>query len=183
LNANWLIFLAEAEPRVFGLDAQTFWQMVPFVVNFLVLAFLLSKFLFKPVKEFMARRSERILSQMNQAKEDLENANELRDKYEQQLKGIEAERTEILEAARKTAETLRRQIVADADKEARERLDAAEADIAMKYEHAQEEMRLHIIQVSSAMTERFLLRNIGENDQNRLYDETLAELEEMAWRN
>ena len=168
--------------NLLNIDGQTFLSMIPYLINFVILAFLLTKLMYKPVKGFLQSRTERILGQINQAKSDSDKAAELKLQYEQQLRSIEAERDSIIDEARKNAAEAGKQIVSDAKNEADELLTRAKANVALELERAQEEIRLQIIHVSSAISERFLKRAIDAKDQDRLFDETMAELEEMAWR-
>ena len=60
--------LAEIPPgRMFGLDMQTLIQVGPQLLNVGILAFFLSWLLYKPVRAFMAKRSERIAGQLEHA--------------------------------------------------------------------------------------------------------------------
>jgi F-type H+-transporting ATPase subunit b len=188
LNTRFLILLnteagnAGLFRNLIDIDADTFISMIPFLVNFIVLALILSRLLYRPVRDFMHSRTERVLNQINQAKNDMEKAGELKLQYEQQLKSIEAERDGIIDEARKNAAETGKQIVADAKSEADDLLTRAKANIKLEVERAQEEMRQQIIEVSAVMSERFIKRAIDANDHERLFDETMAELEEMAWR-
>jgi len=156
--------------------------MVSFIVNILLLAFILVKLLRRPIKDMMHRRTERVLDQLNRAQEEMENAAELKLKYEEQLKGISAERESILEEARKAAKETDRQILADAKKDAEDLVARAKVNVQLEQERAREEIRLHIINVSTAVSERFLVQYISESDQTKLFNETITELEEMAWQ-
>ncbi|MCL2704470.1 MAG: F0F1 ATP synthase subunit B [Defluviitaleaceae bacterium] len=185
MRADLLLMLSGAPPEghVFALNMQTILSFLPHLVNFALLAFILTKLLYKPVKEMLHKRAERVLDQLNNARDEMEKATELKLQYEQRLKDIEAERDGIIDSARKTATDTSKSILADAKKESDEILARAKVNIELERERAKEELRLHIIQVSSAMTEKFLVRSIAAVDHDRMFDETMAELEEMAWRN
>lgn len=78
--------------------------------NFLILVWLLQRFLYRPITHAMQRRENRIAERLSQAKSartDAENdARVLREKQDQ----LDAERTSILDAARADAATLRHRL-------------------------------------------------------------------------
>ena len=179
-----LFFLTELPPgRVFGLDSQTFISILAHLVNISILAFILAKVLYNPVRNFMQNRANRIGSQLNQAKEELERANVLKLEYEQKIKTIESERDEILETARKEAAESTKRTLAEAKKEADDILARAKTNIDHEWERNRAQMRLEIIDISADMTEKYLKRAIDKDTLDRLFAETMEELGEMAWRN
>jgi F-type H+-transporting ATPase subunit b len=170
------------EGRLFGLDSQTLLQIIATLVNVSLLAFILSRLLYKPVQNFLQDRSEKIKGQMEQTRDDMAKATELKLLYEQKIKGAEQEREEILDDARKVAAETGRQIVAEAKNEADAIRTRAAANVEMEWERAQNEMRQAIIEVSAAMAEKFITLAINKETHDRLFAETMSELEGMTWR-
>ena len=178
------VFILSAAPdggRVFGLDFQTAIQVGIILFNVSVLAAVLSHILYKPVQNFLKKRAEKIADQLTRAEEDMNKAAELKAQYEASLKDIEMERAEILEAARKTATEQTKETLIDAKKEADSIRARASVDIKNEQEHAKEQLRIHIIEVASAMTEKLVSYTIDKETQDRLFEETLKELEEATW--
>ena len=62
------------------------------VINLLIIYFILSKFLFKPVKNILAKRQEEIDKQYAEAEEAKTQAGALRQQYEACVKGIDEEK-------------------------------------------------------------------------------------------
>jgi len=153
-----------------------------FILNIILLVFILVRILRKPLKNMMHKRTQKVTDSLTVAKEEMESAAELKLQYEEQLKGINAERASILEAAKKAAVETDKQIMAEAKKDAEDLVARAKINVKLEEERAREELRLHIINVSSAVSERFLVQYINEGDRNKLFDETITELEEMAWQ-
>jgi F-type H+-transporting ATPase subunit b len=91
------------------------------VVNFLVLVYLLKRFLYRPVTEAMARREERIAARVREGCERKEQAEQERERLHQRLERLEARRDDILQQAREEAEKERRRLL----DEAREEVDGA----------------------------------------------------------
>jgi len=91
------------------------------IVNFLILVYLLKRFLYKPVTDAMARREERVAARLNEGEEREEQAVHERERLHQRLAELEQRRDRIMQQARDEAEEERRRLM----DEAREQSDAA----------------------------------------------------------
>lgn len=105
------------------------------IVNFLVLAWLLKRFLYRPVVEAMARREERIASRLEQAELREKEAQAEAHTYREKVAQIDRDREAHLAQARDAAERERHELIEAARNEAqasRERwqqeLDREQAD-------------------------------------------------------
>jgi len=168
--------------RPFGLDTQTLVAIVANLVNVGILAFVLSRMLYKPVREILRKRTERIQGQLAQAAEDMEKAAELRSQYEQKIGEVQREREEILGEARKLAAESSQRLLAEARKDADAIRSRASANVDMEWERAESEMRNAIIEVSAVMAEKFVKLAINKETHDKLFDETMAGLEGTSWR-
>ena len=168
--------------RVFGIDQQTLIQIIANIINVAALAAILAYLLYKPVRTILQKRTSRIQGQLLQAEEELEKATELRQKYEQKMEDAEREREEILGEARKIAADSSRRILAEAKKEADTIRERATANVEMEWDRAQNDMRTAIIDVSAMMAEKFVSLAINKETHDRLFDETISDLEGMTWR-
>jgi len=184
LDAIAIYFLsATSGGRVFGLDAQLVFDACMQLFNVCVLAALLSYLLYKPVQKFLKERADKIKSQINKAAEDMAAASDLKEQYTGNLKGIEKERQEILDAAQKLAQEKSRDVMQEAKKEADAIKERAHLDIVKEQEQIREALRLHIIETASKMAEKLVTSTIDKEVQDKIFNETLKELEETAWPN
>ena len=167
--------------RVFGIDQQTFIQIAANIINVSALAAVLAFLLYKPVRNMLHKRTSRIQGQLIQAEEELEKATELRHKYEQRMEDIEKEREDILAEARKLAADSSRRILSEAKKEADVIRERAAANVEMEWERAENDMRTAIIDVSAVMAEKFVSLAINKETHDRLFEETISNLEGMTW--
>ena len=181
-NIVVLLAQAQSEGRVFGLDQQTFTDMGIQLLNGIVLAIALGFILYKPVKKFMQERSEGIQSKIMESDETMSKANELIEEYEQKIKDIDKERIEILEAARIEATDEGKIILNEAKQEAEEFRQRSMESIAEEKKRLQEETRLYIIELASLMAEKYVTKNIDNEAQAKIFEETLAKLEETQWQ-
>ena len=177
------IFVAELPPgRVFDIDQQTFIQVAANIINVAVLAAVLAFLLYRPVRKVLNKRSSKIDGQLLQAEEELEKATDLRRKYEQKMEEIEREREEILGEARKIAADSSRRLLAEAKKEADTVRERAAANVEMEWERAENDMRTAIIDVSAVIAEKFVTLAINKETHDRLFEESISNLEGMKWR-
>jgi F-type H+-transporting ATPase subunit b len=164
------------------LNSQTFILILSHLFNVSLLAVILRFVLYKPVKKFMAGRSDRITGQLDYAAGEMAKADELKSLYEQKLAEIDAERNTILDEARKQATESSRHLLGEAKTEADAVRAKAQANIEMEWERAQAEMKQAIIEVSTAMTAKFITKIMDDKTRDELFAETVAELGELSWR-
>jgi F-type H+-transporting ATPase subunit b len=177
-----LILSSVPDGRPFGLDSQTVIQIVANLVNVGLLVILLSYLLYRPVREILRKRTERIQGQIAQAEEEMAKATELRLQYEQKMEEVHREREDILSEARKLASESSQRLIAEARKEADAVRARATANVEMEWERAESEMRTAIIDVSAVMAEKFVKLAINKETHDRLFSETMADLEATTWR-
>jgi F-type H+-transporting ATPase subunit b len=84
------------------------------VVNFLILVYLLKRFLYKPVTAAMARREQRVEDRLQQSREREAQAEHERERLHQRLEQLEQQRDKIMEEAREKAEQERQQLLDEA---------------------------------------------------------------------
>ena len=177
-----MLLSAMPEGRVIGFNLQTVFEVAVNIFNIAVLALVLSWLLYKPVRKFMQGRSERIRSQFEGASRQEKIANELKAEYERRLAGIEKEKEEILQSARKLAGENSRRLLEEARAEADGMRVRAHTDIELERERVKDEMKQAIIEVSAEMTQKLVAISVDKNLQERLFTQTMQELEEVRWR-
>ena len=151
------------------------------LLNTGILCAVLTYLLYKPVKNFLAARRERIEGQITSAETQLKEANEMKVMYEEKLKSIDKEKEAILGEARNRALKREQEIIAEAKREAETLKNRAMVDIQREQEKAKDEIKKQIIEVSSLMAGKFVAASIDQNEQNKLVDEVISDLEEVKW--
>jgi len=168
--------------RVFGLDSQLFIQIIANLINLGILAAAMTYLLYKPVSNILRKRADKIQGQLTLAEEEMAKANELRRQYEQKMEDVEREKEDILGEARKQASETGRKLISEAKAEAETVRERAAANVQMEWERAESEMRAAIIDVSAVMAEKFVSLAINQDTHDRLFSETMSDLEGMSWR-
>ena len=171
------------EGYVIMLDQQTLIQVALQLINTAILCFALSKLLYKPVLKFVNARKEKIAEQIDSTEAKLSEANALKAEYENKLKNIDAERTQILDEARTQANKNSQQIIAEAKTEAGNIHNRAMTDIKREEEKAKDQIKKQIIEVSTMVSGKFIAANMTEEEQQKLVDDTISDLEGVEWLN
>jgi F-type H+-transporting ATPase subunit b len=79
------------------------------IVNFLILLFLLRRFLYRPIVQAMQARQERIAAEQREAAAARQEAERLAEDYRERKERFERERERLMHEARQEAEALRRE--------------------------------------------------------------------------
>jgi len=181
---NFTILLAQAavEDRLFGLDSQTLIGALIQFVNVLILTGALSFILYKPVKEYMEKRSLKIKGQMEDAEKAKQKAEALVAEFEARLKDIDDEAEKILEDARLKAAEEGRAIVENAKHEAEAILKRAQEKIEFDKIKLREESRLYIIELAVNLAQKYIESSIDDNAKEQLFEEAISKLELSKWQ-
>lgn len=166
---------------VIMLDGQTVIQVCIQLINTGIMCFILSKLLYKPVTNALKARKERIAKEIDDAADKLKAADDLKKEYESKLESIEAERIQILEDARQAAVKNKEITVAEARKEAEAIKNRAMTDIQREQEKAKDEIRKQIVEVSALVSSKFVAAKMTEEEQDKLIDKTISDLEGVEW--
>ena len=104
------------------------------IITFVVFAFLLGRFGWKPIVAALSQREETIVAALEEARKAREEASALREEYRGLIDKADEEAREIIQVARDTAEQLKRDTEAAGREEAQRMLEQARRDI----DHAKE---------------------------------------------
>jgi len=152
------------------------------LVNVALLAVVLALLLYRPIRNVLRKRTEKIRDQLTHAEGEMTKAIELRQQYEQKIEEIGREREDILAEARRQATETSQHIIASAREEAATVKERAAANVEMEWERAETEMRTAIIEVSAAMAQKFVTLAINKETHDRLFAEAVSDLEGLKWR-
>ncbi len=149
------------------------WQILISLANLTILYLLLKKFLYKPVKAVLEGRKATIAKYYADAEEARTSANAARDEYAAKLATAHTTADEIIHDATAVANRRGDKIVADARVKAEEIVRQGELEASMEKKKAMESIRRDITDVSAAMTEKLLKREMNEGDHRNMIDEFL----------
>lgn len=147
------------------------------IVVFVVLAALLARFAWRPLLDALDRRQEGIRKALDEARDARQELERLRAEASQIMVQARTEADAILSRTRadasRTAEELKQKARADAEHIVRN----AERQIEVQALRAVEQVRREAVDLSIAIAGKILQRNLTREDNERLIDETLKEIE------
>ncbi len=147
------------------------------ILGFLVLVWILGRYAWGPVVAFLEERRKKIADEFEEAARRQAGADQLKARYEQELKGIEVQtRQRILEAVaegQKVAAEIRAQAHADAAA----RLARAEEEILHEREKAREVLKEQMAGLSIRAAEKILRQQLDDAAQRRLVERFLDEMD------
>lgn len=170
------------ENRIFGLDAQLFFDAGILAINIFLLFVILSYLLFDPVRDVLKKRQEKITSDRMAAEKDKEDALKLKAEYEEHLESVDKEVEAILSEARKKALKNEDRIIDEAKEEAARIIERAKKEAELEKNKAADEIKQEIINVATIMAGRLVAASLSEEEQSKLIEETLKEIGEDTWQ-
>jgi len=134
----------------------SWWTFALQAANFLVLVWLLQRFLFKPVKAIVARRKEEISRALTEASAEKEGAERLKQEVEAQRSQIGSERQKMVDEGRAQLSAERQKILEEARGEAQKINDQALKRLDEERNAASNELFERTIALATNLAERLL---------------------------
>ncbi len=163
-SQSWLI-----TPNV-GL---TIWTLVVFALSMIILV----KFVFPRIREALDERRRVISDSLDSADKTRKEADEILAEYRERLKEARAQAEEIIQRARQTAEGHEteardrgKEMIAEAARRAEREIDDATR-------RALDGIRHEVADLTILATEKVTRKSLNEDDQRRLVEEALGELD------
>ncbi len=152
------------------------WQILISLANLAILFLLVKKLFYKPVKKILEKREEEINVHYSAAKQAEDDAIMSKKQYEEALSGAAAKADGIIKDAAEKAKRRSETIIDDAEQKADRILRQAEQDIALERFKATDSIKREIVEVSSALSEKLLDREINADDHKALIDSFIEEI-------
>ena len=162
----------EEQPGIINLNMTLLLQ----VVNFLILIVLLSRFLYKPLTQFLATRAEGIKRSLEEAKAAREAAAQAQQEYEARIAATRREAATLREAAVREVEEERQRLLKASRDEAARLVTEAKAQIEQEVKRAKAELREEVVGLALGATERLIARSLTAEDHRRLAEQVAQEI-------
>lgn len=180
-SAAGVLAAATMEPRLFDLDFQLLADSVLLIIAVVTLFLVMSYNLFNPARAFLQKRQDKIREELEDAKNNQEDARILREEYESKLQKIDKEAESILADARKRALANENRIVAAAKEEAAAIVERAREEARLEKQKMADDVKKEIVAVAAMMAGKVVASNMDVTIQNGLIDETLKEMGDSTW--
>lgn len=145
------------------------------IVNFLILAVLLTVILYRPITRFLAARQAGIQDSLAKAEEDKAAAAALKDDYKARLSQARKEVHDTIEKAIREGERAREEIIAKAREEARSIVEKARAELEREKVRAWEELRDEVASLSILAASKVVGRLVDSVTHERLVQELIED--------
>src|SRR5215211_6864438 len=151
--------------------------MIWTLVLFLFTMWVLSKVAFPKIQEALDKRANVINESIEAAERQRKESDELLAEYRARLAEAREQADDIMARARKSAETAEAEAAA-AGKEKREELvEAAKRDIEAETRRSLDQIRQEVADLTVLATERVTRKSLNPEDQKRLVEEALSEVD------
>ncbi len=147
------------------------------IINFLLLAYILKKFVFGRVLQAMSDRQARITSNLETADRERAAAEELKREYQEQLAQARTQAQAIVEKATKLAEQAKDDILKEARAEHTRLVKEAQEEIARERERAVAELRNEVVALSIAAAGKVIGQNLDANANAKLVSDFINNLD------
>ena len=161
---------AEAANPILPVFSEMFWGAIAFGLLFVLVRFVL----LPPVRAAMDGRAAKIRGDLDAAETARDRAGSAATEVQDQLAGVRAEATEIVDAARTEADTARAGVIAEADAEAAGIRSGVADEIATARAEALEGIKPQVAELATAAASRVMNRQIALGDAQPVVDQFLA---------
>lgn len=152
------------------------WQILISLLNLLILFLLFKKFLFKPVNNMLAKRQSEIDARYDEADEAKRLAEENKSLWDEKIGTVKAEADEMIKKAQESAKHQGETIVTKAKEQADGIIRQAETQAQLEMQKAEEGIKKEIVEVSTALANKLLEREINAEDHRDLIDSFIEKI-------
>ena len=158
-------------------------EFVFYVINFLILVGLLTKFLYRPFLNMLETRKQSIQDALDNAEVINRRADEKMENYDRQIVKLEEQGREIIKEAKERAEKQADEIIEEAHSKANSIIVAAERQVELEKQKALEEMKQQVATLALLAAEKIVERSIAQVGQDQIVDEIIEQAGKRQWQN
>lgn len=153
------------------------WNFIWAGINLILLLILMKIFLFKPIRKMMEKRTQMVQDELDSAKKTREEAEQLREQYDNELGSAKDEAQKIIDKAHEDAETERAAIIKRSQEEAERIVADAGKTIENERKRVLAQAQTHIADLAVEAASRIIGENVDDEKNRRLVDKFLEEEE------
>lgn len=153
-----------------------FWQIIISLANLVILFLVLKKLLFKPVQNVLEQRQNTLDSKYESADKSVAEAEENKKAWEEKLRNANDEADTIIKTASEDAKNRGNRIVLEAREQADSIMRQAQTAAELERRKAEDDIKKEIVNVSAALTEKILNREISIDDHRDIISSFISEI-------
>jgi F-type H+-transporting ATPase subunit b len=158
------------------------WTLIFQIVNTIIIFLLLRHFLFKPVTEFMEKRTQGIEDKIAEADAYKAEALALKSQYEEKLEGIKDERNEVLKEATRRGEERGEALVQEAREEILKMEARSRVDLEREKTKAIHEFKNQISELAVLAAARIIKHELDPKQHEHMIREFIEEVGKEQWK-
>lgn len=158
-------------------------EFIFYLINFLILVGVLTKFLYKPFINVLDTRKQSIQDALDHAEMTNKRADEKMEQYNRQIAKIEDEGRDIIKEAKVRAEAQAADIIEEANTRAAEIVLAAQRQVERERQKALDDMKRQIGALAMLAAQKILERDIAQIGQDKIVDEIIEQAGNRPWQN
>lgn len=151
-------------------------QMIVTLVNLLILFWIVKHFAFDRVNKILKDRKNLIEDTINKADEDLEKARVLKLQNQREIKSAREEGKTIVSQYKSKADSIYKEIVEDARKEASIIVEKSKVEIDRERNKAEDDIKNQVVDLAMTISEKVLGESIDMNKHKELIDEYISKV-------
>jgi F-type H+-transporting ATPase subunit b len=152
------------------------WTLVVFAISLLILR----KAVFPRIRDALDARAQRVNEAIDAADKTRQEADQLLADYRERLKDARGQADDIISRARSAADSHEREAQEEAKLKRDQMLEQTRRDIEAETARAIQEIRREVADLTVLATEKVTRKTLTEDDQRRLIDDAMSELDFSA---
>jgi F-type H+-transporting ATPase subunit b len=153
--------------------------LVAAIISFLLLVWLLSKFVWKPLTNMMENRRNNIEDMLTQAENERQQAENIKREYQAEMQQARQEAQEVIAKATKVSETRAKDILDASHEEAEKIKKSALLEIERERDRAVAEVKAQVADLSVLVAEKIIKQKLDVKGQGQLIKQFIQEVGEM----
>ena len=154
------------------------WQILISLINLLIIFRILKRFLFQPVQKVMNERQAQVDRIYGDANQSRDQANQMKQEYEQKLASAREEADGLVKNAVQTAQKRSDQLLAEANAQASRARQKADEEIAQQKKKMLQDVRGEISDLAVDIASKVVEREINARDYDGFVDDFIRNVGE-----
>ncbi|MBP5654943.1 MAG: F0F1 ATP synthase subunit B [Clostridiales bacterium] len=155
------------------------WHIVISLANLVILFLILKKLLFEPVNKIREQRQNEIDTQYRKAERTKREADEIKAGWESKMATADDEADKIINEAVERADRRNEVMLYESREKADQIIRKAKADVERDRREARETIKKEIVDVSQALSEQIIGREINMDDHRDLIDKAIDNIGDL----
>lgn len=153
-------------------------QIAANIGNFLILVYIVKRFFYDKINNFIQQRTEEIVKEINEAEELKTQGEQFKSEYQQKIQTVQDESRHIILEATQRGEERKSEIIKAAQEEAEIILERNKTEIEREKEKVLEEVKNNIVDLSIYAAEKVVSGSLDKDKHEKLILDFIAEVGE-----